>query len=466
MRKEQLKTRQNKPSVAKTVSMPVVNKHAAGIDVGSKSHYLAVGQKPEDVYEFNVTTNGHIRAIDILRRHQVTTVAMESTGSYWQPLFNTLQDAGFEVLLINGIQTKTMRGKTDVKDSRRIQLLHSLGLLNGSFLPESAALALRTITRHRSSLTEVYAKYMLKVQKCLRLMNIRLDVAIRDVAGKSGRAMVTAILNGERDAQALASLADPRVKKSQAELVDLLQGQWDDALLYELRDCWELMELHNHRIEACDKEIGGLLAKYEPANKQGNGLQQPDSVPVLAKKQNKGKHAPVGIQLQEHCYRILGTDIFAVPGIGPGVALQFIAEVGTGIYKFESAKHWASWLRLAPNNRITGGKVISSRTEKSRNAFRKSLKDAANALGRSKSNDALVWFFRRIAFKHGRGAAITATARKLAVILWNMVVHKMPYQTLDPEAYQGILKMRKLRQLKRDIKKHAITIDELSTLLS
>ena len=205
-------------------TMPVVHPHAAGIDVGSRSHYVAVGQKPEDVYEVEVTTKGHQEAISILRQHCITTVAMESTGSYWQPLFNVLQEAGFEVLLVNGRQTKNARGKTDVKDSQWIQKLHSLGLLTGSFLPEPAALALRTINRHRSSLTEVVASYTLKVQKCLRLMNIRLDIAIRDVAGKSGSAIVTAILNGVRDAETLAKLADPRVKKSQAQLAELLQG--------------------------------------------------------------------------------------------------------------------------------------------------------------------------------------------------------------------------------------------------
>lgn len=441
-----------------TTTMPVIHPQAGGIDVGSRSHYLAVGQNPEDVYQVDVTTTGHLEAISILRQHCITTVAMESTGTYWQPLFNALQEAGFEVLLVNGRQTKNVRGKTDVKDCRWIQKLHSLGLLTGSFLPEPAALALRTINRHRSSLTETVASYTLKVQKCLRLMNIRLDVAIRDVAGKTGKAIVEAILNGERDAQALVQLADPRVKKSQAQLAELLHGQWDESLLYELRDCWELMEVHNQRIENCDIKIAELLAVYLP-------VQAQHDTPTLAKKQNKGKHAPQGISLQQHCYRILGTDIYAVPGIGPGVALQFMSEMGTGIYKFSSAKQFAAWLRLAPNNKVSGGKLLSSRTDKSRNALTKALRDAANALGRSKSEDYLVYFFRRIAYKNGRGAAITATARKLAVILWNMVVHKLPYKQSDSAQYLDAMKARKLRHMKKDIKKHAITIDELSALL-
>lgn len=453
-----------KAGIPATAAMPVVNAQAAGIDVGSRSHYLAVGQRPEDVYEFGVTTAGHAQAKEILKRHHITTIAMESTGTYWQPLFNALQAEGFEVLLVNGRQTKNIRGKTDVKDCQWLQKLHSLGLLSGSFLPESAALALRTISRHRSGLTEAVARYTLKVQKCLRLMNIRLDVAISDVAGKSGRAIVEAILGGERDGTTLASLTDPRVRKSQKELAELLDGQWDNALLYELRDCWELMEEHNRRIEACDKELAVLLTSHVPAP-EPMPLQIPQQpAPALAKKQSKGKHAPQGINLQQHCYRILGADIFAVPGVGPGVALQFIAEMGTGIFKFGSAKQFSAWLRLAPNNRISGGKVLSSRTDKSRNALTKALRDAANSLGRSKSEDSLVYFFRRIAYKNGRGAAITATARKLSVILWNMVVHKQPYQSMDSTQYLDLLKARKLRHLKKDIKKHAITLSELSVL--
>ena len=226
------------------------------------------------------------------------------------------------------------------------------------------------------------------------------------------------------------------------------------------------MAVHNKRIEDCDKKIAGLLNALLPkATEEPKQVPQQHQMPALAKKQAKGKHASKGINLQQHCYRILGTDIYAVPGIGPGVALQFIAEMGTGIHKFGSAKQFAAWLRLAPNNRVSGGKVLSSRTDKSRNSLAKALRDAANALGRSKSDDQLVYFFRRIAFKNGRGAAITATARKLAVILWNMIIHKSQYQPGNMTQYLDAIKARKLRHLKKDIKKHAITIDELSALL-
>lgn len=465
--------------------MQVVNPYAAGIDVGSRSHYVALGQRPEDVFEFGVNTNGHQQLTRLLRSHHITTVAMESTGSYWQSLFAALQDAGFEVLLVNGNQTTNARFKTDVKDCQWIQKLHALGMLRGSFLPESQTLKLRTIARHRNSLVETVTRYNNKIQKVLRLMNIRLDVAIRDIGGKTGRAIIEAILGGERDARALAALADPRVKKSQAELVGLLEGQWNDELLYELKDCYELMQIHEQRIASCDRQIEKLLTGHsqhrQPADAAaaGDGAEQiiqdqsSESIrngrlqPPLksARKQMCGKHR-CSADLAAHCRRILEVDIFALPGIGPGVALTFISEMGPGIYKFRTAREFANWLRLTPNNRITGGKVISSRTDKSRNALTKALRDAANAIGRMKGEDQLASFFRRIAYKKGRGAAITATARKLAIMLWKTVVEKMVYQPAPDDEYKAELKRRELRRIKRHAKNLGITLAELSAAIS
>lgn len=452
-------------------TLKVLNPYAAGIDVGSKSHYLAVGQRPEDVYEVSVNTEGHAAAIALLRRHHITTVAMESTGSYWQPLFMALQTAGFEVLLVSGSQTTNARRKTDVQDCQWIQKLHSLGMLTPCFLPGEATLKLRTIARHRASLIEMVALYNNKIQKCLRLMNIRLDIAIRDVAGKSGRAIIEAILAGERRAEALAVLVDVRVKKSQLQLVGLLAGQYREELLYELRDCYELMKAYEERILGCDGQIEKLLSEQQTANPEQGSATPPNSgaeagVRVLAKKQSKGKHACTAA-LQGHCYRLLEVDIFSVPGVGPGVALSFLSEMGEDIFKFGRAKQFASWLRLTPNNRISGGKVLSSRTEKSRNQLTKALRDAANAVGRmKKDDDYLVRFFKKIAFKNGRGAAITATARKLAVVLWKMVVQKQPYRSEPPPEQQARVRTQRLKRLANDIKKYALTTDELSTLLA
>ena len=441
--------------------MPVIHPHAAGIDIGSRSHYVAVGQGRDHVFEFGVDSDSHKQLIATLTRFGITSVAMESTGSYWQPLFALLQQSGFKVLLVNGNQTSHPRSKTDVQDCQRIQLLHSLGVLRGSFLPDGQTLQLRNLTRHRDGLIRSIARYTNKIQKTLRLMNIRLDVAIRDVVGKSGRAIIEAIIGGEQDAHRLAALADSRVKKSQAELVSLLAGQWGDpTLLFELSECYDLLQVHERHVVRCDQHIESLLAEARPMCDAPAG-----TTTATAKiKQLKGKNRCTA-DLRKHCTSILGTDLFELPGIGPGVVLTFISEVGTGIQEFPNAAAFAKWLCLAPNNRITGGRVVSSRTDKGGPKLGKALRDGANALGRMKGDDPLVQFFRRIAYKKGRGAAITATARKLAVLLWKAVVEKMVYDPTPSSEHEAELKRRELRRIRKHAERFAITIDEISAIL-
>lgn len=439
---------------SKETSMPVVNFHAAGIDVGSKSHFVAVGQSEKDVREFDVNTKGHKLAIEFLKEHQITSVVMESTGSYWQSLFTVLQQADFKVLLVSGNQAKNSRKKTDVQDCQWLQKLHTMGLLTSCFLPGEQTLKLRNLSRHRSSLVESCAQYTNKIQKALRLMNIRLDVAIRDIVGKSGRAIIESILAGQRDANILAQLTDARVKKSKEEIALLLQGQWDDQLLYELKDCYELLDIYNQKIENVDKQIEMLL------NEQTKEITITPDI-TCVKKQQKGKHS-CKANLSILSYKTLGVDLMGINGIGPGTVLNFISEMGLDIHKFESAKHFTSWLRLAPNNKKTGGKIFSSRTGKTKNILTKALKDAANAIGLSTKDDYLVHFFKKIAFKKGRGAAITATARKLATIIWNMITKQQSYQPIKSDEYLKQLRQRKIKFLKRTIAKNGITINELS----
>ena len=437
----------------KKILLPVLNEHAAGIDIGSKSHFIAVGQLEDEIKEFSVNTEGHKASIAFLQQYGVRTIAMESTGSYWQTLFSVLQEAGFEVLLVSGNQTKHLL-KTDVKDARRIQKLHTLGLLAGCFLPDEQTTRLRTITRHRASLIEVCAKYTNKIQKSLRLMNIRLDVCIRDIVGKSGRAIIESILSGERNAEKLSSLVDSRVRKSQKEIMLNLEGQWNDELLFELRDSYELLLIMETRIIGCDEQIEKILSQHTK-------LQDLNKEKILTPKQTKGKHA-CKANLSRHCYEIFGVDIFSINGVGPGTALTFISEMGNNIFKFKSAKAFSSWLRLTPNNRISGGRIISSRTEKSRNQLTKVLRDAANAVGLSKKDDYLSHFFRRIAFKKGRGSAITATARKIAVIIWNMIVNKQDYNSPNFSEILDSLKKKKIKQIRKDMLKYQIVNTDIS----
>ena len=239
--------------------MKVVNPNAAGIDVGSKSHFVAIGQGKEDVFEFGVYTKDIKAIIAFLLLHNIETVAMESTGSYWQPLFFALQESGFEVLLVSGYQTKNVRAKTDVKDSQWIQKLHSLGLLRGSFLPSEQTARIRILYRHRVSLIEESAKMSNKMQKAMRLMNLRLDNVLSDITGKSGIAIITAILKGERDGHKLSMLADRRVKKSKEEIAQALQGNWSKEYLYELEDCYDIYIMLKQKIENIDNEIEKLL---------------------------------------------------------------------------------------------------------------------------------------------------------------------------------------------------------------
>ena len=439
----------------KSESMPIINIHAAGIDIGSKSHFIAVGQKPEDVKEFGVSTLEHQKAIKFLQEHKVNSIAMESTGSYWQNLFAVLQEAGFEIMLVPGNQTKNGIKKTDVKDCQWIQKLHMLGLLSGCFLPSEETMRIRNISRHRGSLVEQSAKYTNKIQKVLRLMNIRLDDSIRDAVGKTGMGIIEAILNGERDANVLVQLVDCRVKKSKEEIALNLQGQWNNELLYELKDCVDLLKIHNQKIEGCDKQIAEILKEQT----------QLVEIPVnlsLAKKQEKGKHA-CKANLSEYSYKLFGVDLMAINGVGPGVLLTIVSEVGLDIHKFASAKCFCSWLRLSPNNKISGGKILSSKTEKTKSILSKAFKDAANAVGLSKKEDSLGYFFRKIGYKKGRGAAIKATAKKIATIVYKMVTEKKPYQPLPQEQYIEQLRLRKIKYLKKDMIKYNITDAELST---
>lgn len=434
--------------------MQIINPHAAGIDVGSKSHFVAIGQLSTEVKEFNAYSSGQQEICSYLHEYSITTVAMESTGSYWQSLYRVLQEAGFEVLLVSGQQTKNVRAKTDVKDCQWIQKLHTLGLLRGCYLPSEVTLKIRTLSRHRASLVETSAAFTNKMQKALRLMNLRLDIVINDITGVSGIRIIEAILHGERDGKKLSQLAHSRVRKSKDEIADALQGQWSDELLYELSDCYQLYQTIQNSVAKCDIEVESILKTA--TLKVHNTISNTE----LKKKQLKGKNQQ-RFNLPDYSYKMLGVDLFAIEGVSSGTVMAFISEIGKDIYKFESAKQFVSWLRLAPNNKISGGKLISSRTPKGKNKFAIALRNSANTIDRLKGGT-MTTFFKRIAYKKGRAAAITATARKIAVIIWNMVVKQIPFKPLEESVYMEMLRVKKLAGIKKVMKKFGITSTELS----
>ncbi|QMW01494.1 IS110 family transposase [Spirosoma foliorum] len=444
-----------------TATLPVVNAHATGIDIGSREHWVAVDQDKENVKSFGVYTQDHQHLIEHLRQYEITTVAMESTGSYWQTLFNALQQAGFNVLLVGSSQTKNVQGrKTDVIDCLWIQRLHSLGLLSGSFLLSDTLQELRTYYYHRQHLIEQLATYTHKMQKALRLMNVRLDVAIRDITGKSGLAIIEAILAGNRDPYYLASLVDVRMKKSQEEIAQSLHGSWRQELLFELQASLDFYKHYQNALLPCDQVIEEALRRSVPVE----SVSKPAEKKLSKQEKKTSKHTPA-FDLSNLAYQYFKTDLFAISGISYNTVLCLLTTLGKVIHKFSSAKSFASWLRLVPNNKISGGRILSHRTPTGKSHIATALRQAANSIG-NQANHELSGFFKRIAYKKGRVAAITATARKLAMIIWNMITKVEPYRKTQIKDTAQKTREANVRQVKRRLAALDLSQDELSRLFS
>lgn len=445
----------------KKIALDVVNPFAAGIDVGSRSHYVAIGQTDEDVREFGVYNEDLISLAQWLLDNEIKTVAMESTGTYWQSLFATLQSMGLEVLLCNGKFTKNIKGKkTDVQDCQWIQKLHTLGLLSGSFLPDEATEQLRTYCRHRANLLGQAADTSRKMQKYLRLMNLRLDVVVKDITGLTGLAIIDSICKGESKPESLASLRHGNCKKSEQEIAKALQSNGRKDLLFALTHEYQLYLLFQKKITECDNQINKLL-KEQINNDDTKKEHHIDK--KIYKRINKNT-PDININLLSYQY-FEGVDLLAIEGVSHSTVLTLMSEVGSGINKFETAKQFASWLRLAPNNKISGGRILSNRIPKGSNRLKIALRQAANAVGNLKDT-ALSNFFKRIAFRKGRTSAISATARKLAVIIWNMITKKVPYKTDTQYEFLDQKRKRKVLEMKKLIRKFDITPDDLGLQLN
>ena len=440
--------------------MPVVHLHAAGIDVGSRSHFVAIGQNKEDVKEYGVyTENLHSLCQDLVNEG-ITATALESTGSYWQPLFVLLQQYKLNPILVNGKFTKNVRGrKTDVQDCQWIQKLHTMGMLEGSFIPDLFTETVRQYHRHREYLVESGAAYINKMQKSLRLINIRLDAVLSDVMGMSGKAIINAILKGERDPSVLASLAQKSVKASTAEIEAALTGDWREEYIFELRQCYELYQYYYQKIDECDEEIKKLLIAEIARKQKEEGIAKVGDVKIKQKKIQK--NAP-NINVQRIMIDLTGgIDISVIDGVGLGLLLCLIAETGIDLKAFATDKQFASWLRLSPDIKKTGGKIISDKTRKGKNRLAHAFMHAANAIGNMKQGDYLVHFFKRIERRKGRLVAVVATARKLAVIVWNMLVKKMPYKPVVPAEYANKIRGYKIKNIQRQIRQLDIHEGEL-----
>ena len=442
------------------VSMQVVNPQAAGIDVGSRSHWVAVGQSEKDVREYGVFNQDLFALADWLKEKDVKTVAMESTGTYWQNLYAVLISKGLHVVLCNGKFTKNIKGKkTDIKDCQWIQKLHTLGLLTSSFLPDGKTEELRTYCRQRANLLHLAASTSKKMQKNLRLLNLRLDVVVKDICGLTGLLIISAICDGETNPEKLASFRHGNCRKSEEEIAKALQTNGRKDYLFALQQELDTYDHLQNKIDECDKEIDKML--NEIINSDDNKRQH-----FIDAKPHKrvNKNTPKDIDLNLKSYQMFeGTDLLAIEGMSYSTVLALMSEVGLeGIRKFKTAKHFTSWLRLAPNNKVSGGKVLSSKVPKGSNRLKIALRNAANAIGNLKDSTPLRDFFHRISFRKGRVSAISATARKLAVIIWNMVVKGVPY--INPEGYLFLDQKRKLglvKRIKKQIDKFGLTNEDL-----
>lgn len=422
-----------------------INSHAAGIDIGASSHFVAVpeGSSETMVREFKSFTPNLYALANWLKECGVQTVAMESTGVYWIPLYEILEKKGFEVKLVDARQVKNVSGrKTDVLDCQWIQQLHTYGLLNGAFRPADAVCELRSYIRQRGMLVQGTSKYIQQMQKALTQMNLKLQHVISDIAGETGMKIIRSIVNGEHEPSVLAENRDRRCKSSIDEIKAALTGNYRAEHLFALKQSLELYDFFHEKITACDIEIEKKLATFSTNIK----IASTPSEKLNPNKKNKAKGAPK-FDLGSELHRLLGVDLLAIPGINTISALQLIGEIGLDMSRWKDAKQFASWLGLCPGNRVSGGKRLSGKTKPSNNRAAATLRMAASTL--SRSSTALGAYLRRLKSSKGPMKAITATAHKLAKIIYNMLSRGVEYMETGQAYYDEQYRDKTIKNLQR-----------------
>ena len=437
--------RNGKKKTQKQKSLPFIQPDAAGIDIGATEIYVAVPEERDirPVRKFATFTEDLHRLADWLMTCSIKTVAMESTGVYWIALFQILESRGLEVCLVNARHIKGVPGrKTDVQDCQWLQYLHTVGLLRGSFRPAQAVCAVRSILRHRDNQLKSASRQVLLMQKALTQMNLQLHNVISDITGFSGLAIIDAILRGEREPSKLSCLCDARIKASRQTVAKSLVGDYRPEHLFSLQQALESYRHFENQIAACDQHIERMLAHFDS---QEQYAEAPSN-----KYKAKGNQPTFDVPSEMH--RILGVDLTAIPGLSAQAVLTFFCEVGPQITRFPSSKHFASWLGLCPDNRISGGKILSSKTRNVRCRLANALRMAATTLYRSHS--ALGDYFRRLRARLGSPAAITAAAHKLARILFAMLRDR---RSFDPQLL-GTLNEKHLRRRQNSLRKYAASL--------
>ena len=435
-------------------TLALVHPNAAAIDVHDGSHFVAVppGRDSEgmDVREFPSFTEDLHRIVKWLRECQVTHVAMESTGVYWIPLFELLDAQGFEVRLIDPRQAKNLPGrKSDVADARWYQQLHTYGLLSAAFRPDDQTCVLRSYMRQRATLISSAAEHTQHMQKALTQMNVKLTRVVSDITGVTGMRIIRAILTGERDRVELAAMRDPRCRQSKEEIARALQGNYRAEHLFALRQAVELYDFCQRKVEECDRAIEAHLETFTD---QSGGQDLPPDAP----KKRPGGNSP-GFDLRTQLFHMAGVDLTTIDGINALTAAKVLSETGVDMSRFPSEKAFCSWLGLCPGSHKSGGKTFSSRTRPCKNKAATALRIAAQTLYNSKT--AMGAFLRRMKQRLGPMAAITATAHKLARIIYSMLKNKHAcYKDAGAEYYEKAYKHRLLANLKRRARQLGFTL--------
>lgn len=448
--------RQQPQKIVNVDAMERIQPDAAGIDIHLEEHWVAVppGRDESSVRKFGTFTEDLEAIADWLASCGVTTVAMESTSVYWIPIYEVLESHGFEVCLVNARATKNVSGrKSDLLDCQWIQQLHTYGLLQASFRPPADIVTLRSYVRQRDNLLRYRAMHIQQMQKALELMNLKLTSVISDITGLTGMRIIRAILEGERDPHTLAQFRDPRCRKSTHEITKALTGNYQPDHIFLLRQSVELYDCYNHKLAACDAEIEAQHAVFEP---QVDILEHPLPTTGPGAKHRRQANHP-DYDLRTCLYQMCGVDLTAVPGLDVLLVQDIIAEIGLDMSQWPNEKHFTSWLALSPNHKITGGKVKSRKSKETKNRANLAFRLAARSVARSQS--ALGAFYRRLRTKHGAPKAITATARKIAVIVYHMLKNHTPYHDLGATYYEQRYRERKLRNLFRQAKQFGLRLE-------
>src|SRR5262245_26576529 len=441
--KRQRRRHAPKPRISPSV-LDHINPNAAGIDCGSAEHFVAVppDRDPTPVRSFTTFTGDLHRLADWLTVCHVTSVAMEATGVYWIPLYEILDARGFTVLLVNARHVKNVPGrKSDVSDGEWLRDWHLVGLLRGSFRPADGIVALRADLRHRQTLIESAGSHVQRMQKALVQMNVQLPLVVSDITGVTGLRILRDIVAGRTDPPALAQHRDYRCHASEAEIVAALTGNYRPEHVFGLRQNLAAFDHVQQLIAACDLAIAAHLQ-----TRAAHTTRAATPLPAARPRQKPRDNEP-RFELRAPLHQLTGVDLSQLDGIGPYNALRLLSEIGTDMTRWPTVKHFTSWLTLAPKNKTSGGRLLSSRTQPSANRAAAILRLAAMNLGRSRT--ALGAFYRRLAFRVGKAKAVTATARKLAILVYRTLNDGLVYRDPGAEAYDAQHRTHVLRRLRQ-----------------